>query len=308
MRSPNRPPLSKRMVLVAGVAGTFVLGSAGVAFANTHDSSGVRIAAQRSVESSTSVGSTTSVENPTAPALETRTFATRGGTVVVEIDHANHHVTLVSATAASGWTVKTNSNNGRGKRVVDVRFRTLTATDPSVTTITGDSNSLRKADDHGPSAGTEIRVRVSFAAWRLLEFVSSRTFGPREPSESTSTTTETTSPETASSVDDANDDANDDDGKDDSSDHAHQGRGHDDPKTDDHGGRGGNNDDQGDDDGAQRDDHGGDRKGNGGNGNARGKANDGGNKGNGNHGGDDHGGKRGGNGGNGGDDHGGRHG
>ena len=55
MTSPNRPPLSKRMVLAAATAGTFVLGSAGVAFANSHDSAGVGFGVQSAVESSTSV-------------------------------------------------------------------------------------------------------------------------------------------------------------------------------------------------------------------------------------------------------------
>ena len=211
MTSPNRPPLSKRMLLVAATAGTLVLGSAGVAFANTHDSTGVGV--QHSVESSTSVGeTTTSVENPTAPALETKTFATRGGTVVVQIDHANHRVTLVSATPADGWTVKSHNTNPHGHGFVDVRLRMVTATDPGATSTT--DNSGRHGNGDKAFTGTEIRVRVGFIAWRQVEFVTTRTFGPVErPVSETSTTTDGSLEATSTTVEDNQGDNSGNDGK-----------------------------------------------------------------------------------------------
>ncbi len=202
MRSPNRPPLSKRMVLVAAAAGTFVLGSAGVAFASTHDSTGIRVGAQPVVESSTSVGETsTSVENPTAPALETKTFATHGGTVVVQIDHTNHRVTLVSATPAAGWTVTSHAPDPHGHGFVDVRFRLVTSSDPGATTTTDDSG--HHGNDDKTFTGTEVRVRVGFAASRLVESVTTRTFGPvQRPLAATTTTVEHSLKSTSTTVDD----------------------------------------------------------------------------------------------------------
>ncbi len=296
MTTINRPSRSKRMALVAATAGTFVLGSAGVAFASTHNSSGTRVGARPSIESSTSVGDTsTSVESPTAPVLETKTFATKGGTVVVQIDHTNHRVTLVSATPAEGWTVTSHVPNPRGHGFVDVRFRTVTATDPAATSTTDDSG--HHGDDDTASTGTEIRVRVGFAAARLVESVTTRTFAAHvRPVAETSTTTESSLAATSTTVDDdADDDQGDDNGKHEAGEH-HRGQGNDDTQADDKGGHG--NDDPATHD--QADDHGG--RGQGGSGDGGGN---GGNRGSGSGGGDDHGGDRGGNGG-GGDDHGGR--
>jgi hypothetical protein len=298
------------MMLVAGVAGTFVLGSAGVALASTHDSPTTNVSALQAVESSTSVGETTSVEDSTtsveetststdeepttsaddessttetpttneatsttteqSPTLETKTYATIGGTVVVQIDADGRRVQLVSATPADGWTVKSHNPNPRGHGFVDVRFRQLTG--DLTTASASDVSGGHKGKGNG-FTGTEVRVRVGFAAWRLIEFVSTRTVGPAEqPPTSTTTGTST-------SVED--DDHGRGRGQDDSDENDdRRGRGNDDPPNhdqgDDHGGRGQSGDDHG------------------------------GNRGGGNGGGDDNS-NRGGNGG-GGDDHGGRHG
>src|SRR5262245_34308283 len=125
MTSPNRPPRSKRMMLVAGVAGTFVLGSAGVALASTsHQPASTGLSALPTAETSTSAGDTTRVEESTTSGDETST-STDEATTTSTAEEPTTSSGDESTTTETPTTNETSTSTGQSPTLETKTYATI---------------------------------------------------------------------------------------------------------------------------------------------------------------------------------------